>query len=124
MFKALKERLLSSEMISEKVVDVFSFVPPETPVPFMKLAFFEENGGPVDFKTRVAVDLTICSGYKGELEIRALCEEATKVLEASPVAAGKEETLLLKFLKRSITEDRDGVTRTALLTFEGLKRKK
>ncbi len=124
MFKALKERLLISDVISEKVVDVFSFVPTETPLPFMKVVFFEEGGGPPNFNTRVAIDLTVCSRYKGEAETRVLCEEAIKVLEGSPIFLSEGEMLILKFFKRSIIEDRDGVTRTVLLTFEGLKRQK
>lgn len=124
MFKVLKDRLLSSEYIAETVTDVFTFIPPETPLPYIKVTICEEEAlMPPTFKGRILIGLTILSRYKGEHEITALCAEAIRSLERSDLALeDRKEVVRLRLQKITRQEEKDGVTRTAELFFEGLKK--
>lgn len=123
MFKVLKDRLMSVEYISERVADIFTFVPSETPFPYIKVTICDEESlMPPTFKGKVLINLTIRSRYKGEAEIRTLCTETIRSLEQSDLLLeDHKETVSLKLQKITHQEEKDGVTRTAELFFEGLK---
>ena len=121
VYQALEKRL--SEVLPQ--VHIFGQVLPDASPPYIALQLNPFEKGPVSQKAgRMKITLSITSRYKGEAEIQDLYQKVFNALEGTSFALQQSANGLAKFEKSEIKNEKDGITRTAVLTFTILVRLK